>query len=63
MFTVKARCTCGPREPFLPTLIQRRDPGARDVVVDIAFAGICHSDVEHAYSLRGKTAYPLVAKG
>ena len=60
MFTVKARCTCGPREPFLPTLIQRRDPGARDVVVDIAFAGICHSDVEHAYSLRGKTAYPLV---
>ncbi|MEJ2800873.1 NAD(P)-dependent alcohol dehydrogenase [Comamonadaceae bacterium PP-2] len=57
---VYARCTCGPRQPFLPTSIERRDPGPLDVVIDIAYAGICHSDIEHAYSLRGATRYPLV---
>lgn len=60
MLTVKARCTCGPAEPFIATTIRRRDPGPRDVVIDIAYAGICHSDVEHARSLRGKTMYPIV---
>jgi len=56
----KARCTCGPDQPFIATTIERRDPGPRDVLIEIAFAGICHSDVEHARSLRGKTIYPLV---
>lgn len=62
MITVQARCVCGPHEPFLPTTIQRRDPGPRDVLIDIAYAGICHSDIEHARKLRegGKTLYPLV---
>ncbi|MBB3014100.1 NAD(P)-dependent alcohol dehydrogenase [Cupriavidus alkaliphilus] len=60
MLTVKARCTCGPAEPFIATTIRRRDPGPGDVVIDIAYAGICHSDVEHARSLRGKTMYPIV---
>ncbi|GAA5233641.1 NAD(P)-dependent alcohol dehydrogenase [Verticiella sediminum] len=60
MKAVKARCTCGPRQPFISTLIPRRAPGPSDVVIAIAFAGICHSDVEHAHSLRGSTRYPLV---
>jgi uncharacterized zinc-type alcohol dehydrogenase-like protein len=60
MTRVKARCTCGPQQPFVATTIERRDPGPRDVVIDIAYAGICHSDVEHAHSTRGKTIYPLV---
>jgi uncharacterized zinc-type alcohol dehydrogenase-like protein len=57
---VQARCTCGPRERFTATRIALRDPGPRDVLIDIAYAGICHSDVEHARSLRGATRYPLV---
>ena len=60
MISVNARCTHGPREPFKPTTIQRRDVGPRDLLIDIAYAGICHSDIEHARSLRGKTVYPLV---
>ena len=58
--TVLARCTCGPREPFMATTITRRDPGANDVLIDIAYAGVCHSDIDHARSVRGKTIYPLV---
>lgn len=60
MITVHARCTHGPREPFERTTIERRDPGPRDVLIDIAYAGICHSDIDHAYAVRGKTMYPLV---
>ncbi len=60
MITVNARCTCGPEDSFQATTIHRRDPRPHDVVIDIAYAGICHSDVEHARSTRGKTLYPLV---
>lgn len=61
MIASRARCTNGPDQPFVPTVIERREPGARDVLIDIAYAGICHSDVEHARCLRGgATIYPIV---
>ena len=60
MITVNARCTCGAGEKFKATTIMRRDPGPNDVLIDIAYAGICHSDIEHARSMRGRTMYPLV---
>lgn len=60
MITVNARCICGPHKPFEATTIERRDLSPRDVLIDIAYAGICHSDIDHARSVRGKTIYPLV---
>lgn len=60
MITVNARCTCGPTHPFEATTITRRIPGPYDVLIDIAYAGICHSDIDHARSTRGNTLYPLV---
>ena len=57
---IRARCTCSPAEGFQATTIERRDPRPNDVVIDIAFAGICHSDIDHARSTRGKSMYPLV---
>lgn len=60
MISTNARCTCGPSEPFQATTITRREPGPNDVLIDIAFAGICHSDIDHARSTRGKSRYPLV---
>jgi uncharacterized zinc-type alcohol dehydrogenase-like protein len=60
MIRARARCLCGPHDRFEATTIERRDPGPRDVVIDIAYAGICHSDIEHARGLRGHTTYPIV---
>lgn len=60
MSTVHARCVCDRLGRFQPTVIERREPGPGDVVIDIAFAGICHSDIDHARSTRGKSIYPLV---
>lgn len=60
MRPVKARCVRGPGASFEPFTVQRRQPRPADVVIDIAYAGICHSDLEHAHSVRGKSMYPLV---
>lgn len=60
MTEVRARCTCAPHQPFQPTRIPRRDPGPFDVVIEIAYCGICHSDIHYAYDEFGRTTYPLV---
>ncbi|MEE2058425.1 NAD(P)-dependent alcohol dehydrogenase [Rhodococcus artemisiae] len=57
---VNARSTAAPGAPFEATKIERRDVGPNDVQIDIAYAGICHTDVSRARSEFGKTHYPLV---
>ena len=60
MISVNARATTGPRNPFQPLVIERRDLGAHDVLIDIAFAGICHSDIHTARNEWGEALFPLV---
>jgi uncharacterized zinc-type alcohol dehydrogenase-like protein len=60
MLTVNARATAGAGEPFKPFTIERRDLGPTDVLIDIAFSGICHTDVSRARAEFGTTFYPLV---
>ncbi len=59
MLTVNARSTSGPGEPFVATTIERRDLGPHDVLIDVAYAGICHSDIHTARGEWGKTIFPL----
>lgn len=60
MRAVTAYATPGPHEPFVKTTIDRRDPQPHDVVVQIAFAGICHSDIHTGRGEWGPCPYPLV---
>lgn len=60
MRNVAAYATAGPKAPFERVSIERRDPAPRDVVVKIAYAGICHSDIHTARGEWGDTLYPLV---
>lgn len=60
MAAVQARGVRSAGAPFEAMAIERREPGPSDVLIDIAYAGICHSDIEHAHSLRGPSMYPLV---
>ena len=60
MPTVKAYAAASATEPLVPTTIDRRDVGPRDVRIDIKFAGICHSDIHTARSEWGPTTYPIV---
>jgi alcohol dehydrogenase (NADP+) len=45
---------------FVRTEIERRELGPRDVLIDIAYAGICHSDIHTAREEWGSIHYPLV---
>lgn len=46
--------------PLEPMTITRRAPGPRDVVIDIAYCGVCHSDLHQVRSEWDGTLYPCV---
>ncbi|MEJ7625598.1 MAG: hypothetical protein WKF35_01950 [Ferruginibacter sp.] len=45
MSSVYAYGTTGATASLAPIQIERRDPGATDVVIEILFCGVCHSDI------------------
>ncbi|HEY0239662.1 MAG TPA: NAD(P)-dependent alcohol dehydrogenase [Friedmanniella sp.] len=48
------------RAPLARTTITRRAPTAQDVAIEIAYAGICHSDIHTVRDEWGAASYPLV---
>lgn len=60
MITAKARAVDGPDKPFRPAEIIRRDLDLHDVLIEIKYAGICHSDIHTAHGEWGPVHYPLV---
>ena len=58
--TVNAFQATAPDQPLSKTTIERRDLGPNDVLIDIAFAGICHSDIHTARNEWKGTTYPVV---
>lgn len=60
MTEVKARAVFGPTESFTATTIERRELGPKDVLIEIKYAGICHSDIHTARGEWGEIEYPLV---
>ena len=49
-----------PGQPLAATTIQRREPGPRDVRIDVMFCGICHSDLHHCKGEWGEQRFPVV---
>jgi uncharacterized zinc-type alcohol dehydrogenase-like protein len=58
--TVNAYGNQAADRPLEPLQIERRAPGPRDVQIEIAYCGVCHSDLHTARSEWGGTAYPCV---
>jgi uncharacterized zinc-type alcohol dehydrogenase-like protein len=48
------------KSPLVPFNFDRRDPGPNDVVVEIAYSGICHSDIHQVRDEWGQSIYPMV---
>ena len=46
--------------PLTPFSFERRDPRPNDVVVEIAYSGICHSDIHQVRDEWGGSMYPMV---
>src|SRR6478735_371457 len=47
-------------QPLAPTTIERRDVGANDVLIEIQYAGICHSDIHTVNGDWGPQPFPVV---
>ena len=60
MTTVKAYASPSSSEDLISTTIERREVGAHDVLIEIRFAGICHSDIHTVRGDWGPQQYPLV---
>jgi uncharacterized zinc-type alcohol dehydrogenase-like protein len=58
--TVKAYGAHAADKPIVPIAIERRQPGPRDVEIDIAWCGVCHSDLHTVRAEWGGTLYPCV---
>lgn len=56
----KAYAATSPTSRIAPYTIDRRAVGARDVRIDIAFCGVCHSDLHTARGEWQGTSYPCV---
>lgn len=60
MTTVAAYAAPAAKAPLERTTIERREVGEFDVLIDIKFAGICHSDIHQAREGWGEAIFPMV---
>jgi uncharacterized zinc-type alcohol dehydrogenase-like protein len=60
MPTVKAYAAAAAKEPLAPWTLERREPGEKDVVLDVLFCGVCHSDIHQARDEWGGALFPMV---
>lgn len=60
MLEVRAYAAASANAALKPFSIQRRDPGPRDVQIEILFCGVCHSDLHMARNEWTNTIYPVV---
>ncbi|MFO0711134.1 MAG: NAD(P)-dependent alcohol dehydrogenase [Sandaracinus sp.] len=57
---IRAWGTTAKDRPLGPLTIARRDPGPRDVAIEIEHCGVCHSDIHQARDEWGGSLYPMV---
>src|SRR5512133_3322068 len=62
MYNAKAYSVASATSSFASTTIRRRDPTPQDVLIEILFCGICHSDLHTARNEWSgmPTTYPCV---
>src|SRR4051812_40527151 len=58
--TVKSYAAQSATDDLKPFNIERREPRANDVVIDILYTGVCHSDLHTARNDWGNSLYPVV---
>ncbi len=59
-YSAKAFATPGATAPLAATTIERRQPTATDVQIEILYCGVCHSDLHFARNEWHFTQYPAV---
>ena len=60
MIQAKGFAALSAKAPIAPYSFERRDPRESDVVIDIKYCGICHSDIHQARDEWGGSVFPMV---
>jgi uncharacterized zinc-type alcohol dehydrogenase-like protein len=60
MIPVKGYAAQNPKTPLAPYEFNRREVGKHDVLIDIKYCGICHSDIHQVRDEWGGSAFPMV---
>ena len=60
MLRTPAYAAADARSPLAPFTIERREPGPHEVLVDILYCGVCHSDIHQARDEWGGSIFPMV---
>ncbi len=60
MIKTKAYAASSATSPLQPFAFERREPRPDDVVIEIAYCGVCHSDIHTARGEWGETYFPCV---
>jgi uncharacterized zinc-type alcohol dehydrogenase-like protein len=60
MLKTKGYATEGPKASLKPFEFGRREVGARDVLIEILYCGVCHSDIHQARDEWGGSIFPMV---
>ncbi len=60
MISAKAYAAATARAPLAPVSIARRDPAADEVLIDIHYCGICHTDLHCARDEWGGQPFPCI---
>ena len=47
-------------EPLAPFTVERREPRAHEVLIDILYCGVCHSDIHQVRDEWGGSIFPMV---
>ncbi len=58
--TTPAYAAQSPTSPLAPFTIERRAPGPREVLLDVRYCGVCHSDLHQARDEWGGGLFPMV---
>jgi len=60
MSTARGYAAQSATSPLTPFQFERREPGPRDVQLEVLFCGICHSDLHQARDEWGGALFPMV---
>jgi uncharacterized zinc-type alcohol dehydrogenase-like protein len=60
MLPTRGYAAHGPTSQLEPFSFDRREPGPRDVLIEIDYCGVCHSDIHQARDEWGNSIFPMV---
>jgi uncharacterized zinc-type alcohol dehydrogenase-like protein len=60
MLKTRGYAATSPTSELAPFAFERRELGAQDVLIDILYCGVCHSDIHQARNEWGNSIFPMV---